>query len=76
VTRFLKTETGVTKSEFFVNLDNLYRVNDASIILQPGDTIMLDRSGWATIRDVLTVVTSVAIVATTVSTVVVTTRGH
>jgi hypothetical protein len=75
VTRFLKTESGVTKSEIIVDLDRLYRVNDASLILQPGDTIVFDRSSWANIRDVISVVTSVAIVTATVTTVIVTTRG-
>jgi protein involved in polysaccharide export with SLBB domain len=76
LTRFLKTEGGVTKSELLVDLDKLYRVNDASLILQPGDTIVFDRSSWANIRDLISVVTSAAIVTATVTTVIVTTRGH
>jgi hypothetical protein len=51
-------------------------VNDASLILQPGDTIVFDRSSWANIRDLISVVTSAAIVTATVTTVIVTTRGH
>jgi hypothetical protein len=76
LTRFLKTEGGVTKSELLVDLDKLYRVNDASLILQPGDTIVFDRSSWANIRDLISVVTSAAVVTATVTTVIVTTRGH
>ena len=76
LTRFLKTEGGVTKSELLVDLDKLYRVNDASLILQPGDTIVFDRASWANIRDLISVVTSAAIVTATVTTVIVTTRGH
>jgi hypothetical protein len=69
VTRFLKTDNGISKSEIIVNLEDLYRINDSSIILQPGDTIFIDRTGWSSFRDVLSVVTTVAVVAATVTTV-------
>jgi len=69
VTRFLKTESGISKSEVFVNLEDLYRVNDASLILQPGDTIFIDHTSWSTFRDVLSIVTTVAVVTATVTTV-------
>lgn len=70
ITRFIRTDNGVSKSENFVNLENLYRVNDSQLILQPGDTIFIDETSWTTLRDILTVVGSVVVVAATVSTVV------
>jgi hypothetical protein len=70
ITRFIKTDNGVSKSENFVNLENLYRVNDSQLILQPGDTIFIDQTSWTTLRDILTVVGSVVVVAATVSTVI------
>jgi hypothetical protein len=45
-------------------------VNDSQLILQPGDTIFIDETSWTTLRDILTVVGSVVVVAATVSTVV------
>ena len=69
VTRFIKTETGVSRAQFLVNLDDLYRVNESSLILQPGDTIFFDRTSWSTVRDVLSVVTTFAVITATVTTV-------
>jgi len=69
VTRFLKTDNGVTKSESFVNLEDLYRVNEASLVLQPGDTIFLDQTSWTTLRDVLAIVGGAAVLTATVSTI-------
>lgn len=69
VTRFLKTDNGLSKSEIIVNLEDLYRINDSAIILQPGDTIFIDRTNWSSFRDVLSIVTTVAVVAATVTTV-------
>jgi hypothetical protein len=70
VTRFLKTDNGVSKSELIVNLEDLYRVNDSSVILQPGDTIFIDRTNWGSIRDALSIVTTLAVLTATVTTVI------
>jgi len=70
ITRFIKTESGVSRAQFLVNLDDLYRVNESSLVLQPGDTIFLDRTNWSSIRDVLSIVTTVAVLTATVTTVV------
>ncbi|MEW6510860.1 MAG: SLBB domain-containing protein [Bacteroidota bacterium] len=69
ITRFLKTESGITRGEYTVNLDDLYRVNESSLVLQPGDTIVIDRSSWVTIRDIIGILTSVAVITATVTTV-------
>jgi len=70
ITRFIKTESGVSRAQFLVNLEDLYRVNESSLVLQPGDTIFLDRTNWSAIRDVLSIVTTVAVLTATVTTVV------
>ena len=70
VTRFLKTESGITRGEYTVDLSDLYRVKESNLILQPGDTIMIDRTSWVTIRDLVGIVTSVAVITATVFTVV------
>jgi len=76
ITRFIKTETGVSRAQFLVNLNDLYRVNESSLVLQPGDTIFFDRTSWSTIRDVLSVVTTVAVLTASVTTVVQYARNH
>jgi hypothetical protein len=70
VTRFLRTDNGVSKSELIVNLEDLYRINDSSIILQPGDTIYIERTNWSSIRDALSIVTTLAVLTATVTTVI------
>jgi len=69
ITRFLKTDNGVTKSESFVNLEDLYRVNEAALILQPGDTIFIDQTSWTTLRDVLAIAGGAAVLTATISTI-------
>lgn len=70
ITRFLKTETGVSRAELVVNLEDLYRVHESALVLQPGDTIYLDRSSWVGIRDIISLVTTAAVVTATVATVI------
>jgi protein involved in polysaccharide export with SLBB domain len=69
VTRFLKTESGITRGEYVVDLSDLYRVSESNLILQPGDTITIDRTSWVSIRDLIGIMTSVAVIAATVATV-------
>lgn len=69
ITRFLKTESGITRGEYTVDLSDLYRVNESSLVLQPGDTITMDRTSWVAIRDIVGIVTSVAVITATVTTV-------
>ena len=69
VTRFLKTESGITRGEYTVDLSDLYRVNESNLVLQPGDTITVDRTSWVAIRDLIGIVTSVAVIAATVATI-------
>jgi hypothetical protein len=67
VTRFLKRDTGISRGEFFVNLEELSKVDQAKLVLYPGDTIYMGHTAWVGLRDVLTIVTTVAIVASAIS---------
>jgi len=63
ITRLVKTDSGFERKEMRVNLDELPEVDAADLVLHPGDIIQVDRTGWATFRDVLGVVTTAAIIA-------------
>ncbi len=67
VTRFLKRDTGISRGEFFVNLEELSKVDQAKLVLYPGDTIYMSHTSWVGLRDVFTVIGTLAIVATAVS---------
>ena len=66
ITRLVKTDSGFERKETMVNLDELPEVDSADLVLHPGDIIQVDRTGWATFRDVLGVVTTAAIIASAV----------
>ena len=76
VTRFLKRETGISRGEFFVNLDELSKVEQAKLTLYPGDTIYIEHTSWLSIRDAFAVFGSVAIITTAVSQVIQVTRNR
>jgi len=67
VTRWAKTEGSSTKLEYYVDLDDLSTVDDTKLLLYPGDTIFIDRSNWSSIRDVMTVVTTAAIIISAIT---------
>jgi hypothetical protein len=67
VTRFLKRDTGISRGEFFVNLEDLSKVDQAKLVLYPGDTIYMSHTSWVNLRDIFTVVSTVAIVASALS---------
>ena len=66
ITRLVKTDSGFERKEMRVNLDELPEVDAADLVLHPGDVIQVDRTGWATFRDVIGVVTTAAIIASAV----------
>ena len=71
VSRFLRRSGTMVIEKYTVNLDNLATSDSTKLILYPGDTIFLDRSGWTTFRDVLTVVTTAAIITSAVANVII-----
>jgi hypothetical protein len=70
ITRLIKKEGGMTRSEFRVDLDDLRDVDPAKLVLNPGDTIYLDYSSWTTARDIFIVVGVLATVTAAVTGVV------
>lgn len=53
--------------EYTVDLDDPSGSSPAELMLRPGDTILIDTSGWVTTRDLLQVVIAAALVVTAVS---------
>jgi hypothetical protein len=70
ISRFVKNDARLDRKEVTVDLDDLTKVNFASLVLQNGDIIEVDRSGWATFRDVVGVVMTVATLTVAVATVI------
>lgn len=66
ITRLVKTDGEFQRKEIRVNLDELPQVSEADLVLHPGDIIEVERTGWATFRDVIGVVTTAAIIASAV----------
>lgn len=66
VTRFIKRETAIERSEYSVDLQDLYKVDPSKLILYPGDTIFIDHTSWLTIRDAFTVISTAAIITSAV----------
>jgi len=67
VTRFLKRDTGISRGEFFVDLDELSKVDQAKLTLFPGDTVYMDHSAWTAWRDIVQVVTTAAVVTAAIA---------
>lgn len=67
VTRFIKRESGISRGEFLVDLQDLSKIDQAKLVLYPGDTIFIDHTGWVTLRDVFGVVTTAALITAAVA---------
>jgi len=66
ITRLPETGGDQKKRQLTVNLEDLTRLTDQELVLKPGDTIVVDSSGWFTFRDVLSGVTGVAVLVVAV----------
>lgn len=66
VTRFVRKDGGLERSEYIVNLEDLKRVDQTKLVLYPGDTIFIDHTSWLTIRDAFTVISTAAILTSAV----------
>jgi hypothetical protein len=67
ITRIVRRDGLLSTKEIRVNLKLLDRMEEAKLLLQPGDTIFLDHTSWVTWRDVVGVVTTAAIVTAAVA---------
>ena len=70
ITRIVTAGGRVERKEFRLNLEQLARVSAAELVLQPGDIIQVDRTGWSTFRDLFGFVISAAILTTAVAQVI------
>lgn len=66
ITRLPETGGDQKKREFSVDLEDLTTLTDDQLVLKPGDTIVVDSSGWFTFRDVLSGVSGVAVLVVAV----------
>jgi len=71
ITRATKKDGVIVRSEYFINLDDLPNTESSKLELLPGDTIFIDHTSWTTVRDVLTVVTTAAIITSAVANVII-----
>jgi hypothetical protein len=76
ISRLVKlSESRFERKELRINLDNLAKVSSAELILQPGDIIEIERTGWANFRDVFSVVISAAVLTSAVASIINLTRS-
>jgi hypothetical protein len=66
ITRFEKTDTVVVLKEFFVDLSDASKVKPASLKLYQGDVVEIDRTSWFIWKDLLPVITTVAMITTSI----------
>ena len=74
ITRILESDGKIRMREFFLNLEDIARVNRADLVLSPGDVIQIGRSSWSGFRDVFGIVVGAAVIVTAVATVIYATK--
>lgn len=67
ITRIVRRDGILSTKEMRVNLRKMDRLEETKIMLQPGDTIYMDHTSWLTVRDIVSVVTTAAIVTAAVA---------
>jgi hypothetical protein len=72
VTTVVMQDTVMSMREYSVKLNDLQKIDKEKLVLHPGDTIYIDRTGWSSFRDLLTVVSATLLTATTVAGVLIT----
>ena len=70
LTRMILNDTTGAKQEIILNLEHLDKLNQSSLALYPGDTIFIDHTGWLTLRDVFSFVTTAAVITTAIAQVI------
>jgi len=76
ITSQVHSDTSVSYNEIVVDVDDLKGVKAGELVLHPGDTIYIDRTGWSAFRDALSIATTVATIATAVTVVIITTQHN
>jgi hypothetical protein len=73
IARIVEIGGKATMREFEVDLSRITKLTPADLALEPGDIVVLDRSGWATARTVFEVFVGAAVIVTAVSQVIIAT---
>lgn len=76
ITRIVNTGAKMERKEVRLNLDDVTAINPVELVLQPGDIIEVDRSGWAGFRDVLGVALPIVSLAISVATLILITNRN
>lgn len=67
ITRLIRTDSGTTRQELIVNLENITERANSDFVLYPGDTVFIDHTPWLTVRDVFSVVTTAAVITSAIA---------
>lgn len=67
ISRIVKRNGVVSVKDIRIDLEDLDKVEESKLLLQPGDTIFIDHTSWLTVRDVVSVVTTAAILTAAVT---------
>jgi len=67
ISRIARRDGVLIAKEIRINMKQLDKIDEAKLSLQPGDTVFIDHTSWVTWRDVVSVVTTAAIVTAAVA---------
>lgn len=76
ITRIVNTGARIERKEIHLNLDDLSSINSVELVLQPGDIIEIDKSGWAGFRDALNIALPIVSLTVSVVTLIYVTRRN
>jgi hypothetical protein len=71
ITRMILKSATAERTEIGVNLSNLAKLNEADLVLRQGDVVFVGRNSGVTFQEVLSYLTSAAVVTTAVISIVV-----
>ena len=67
LTRLIMNDSTGRKREIVFDLEHLDKLEQSSLTLYPGDTIFIDHTGWLTLRDVFSFVTTAAVITSAIA---------
>jgi hypothetical protein len=70
LTRLILNDSTGRKREIVFDLEHLDKLDQSSLALYPGDTIFIDHTGWLTLRDVFSFVTTAAVITSAIAQVI------
>jgi len=70
ITRVLRTTTRTERRELMVNIEDLTKTQDGDMVLNDGDFVFVPRSGGLSVQEVVSYVTTAALLTTAVLTII------